>query len=103
MPTWNVNQLACLVHLFKHLADRPFTEGAVKLMDSISSTLAELGGDSAADFRHPEFDAFVEQLVAMEANRETSNPQRSADLTSLFPHLDFYQQRPRVMDLQKRL
>ena len=102
-PNRIVDQLACLVHLVKHLADRWCTEGAVKLMDSISSTLAELDANSAADLRQPELDAFVEQLVAMESNPETSNPQRLAHLTSLFPRLDFYQQCRLVVDLQKRL
>ena len=70
-------------------------------MDSISSTLSDLEPIFAKSLRHPELDAFVDQVIAMEADRRTSNPLRVAHVISLFPRLDFYQQCHLVVGLQK--
>lgn len=70
-------------------------------MDCISSTLTDLEPSFATTLSQPELGAFVDQIIAMEANPRTANPLRLARLVSLFPRLDFNQQCHLVVDLQK--
>ena len=97
------NQVEYIISLAGYLLDRCCSEGALQIMDRVAVILPKLDAISIASLGQNVIDSYVNFVLDCEENPKTASVQRIVGFTTLFPHLDSYEQCRLVVDLRRRI
>lgn len=102
-PIRLTNQLTFIMSLARQLQNRCCTEGALKILDYVTSVLPKMDNFSLSCLSQSDIDSYVFFVIECEADPKTENSHRLGCFINLFPRLDSYQQCRLIVDLRRRI